>query len=144
MRKFTDEELTQEEVVTLLKAALMSPSSKRSNCWQFIAVDDKETLDKLSRCKEMGSSFLKEASPCHRRTGGSAGKRRMDRRCVYSLSDDSATSRRSGTGKLLDTSTRTIHRYRHVIGRVCARHSRHTSSVTGFVHRSHRPQRYGA
>lgn len=53
MRKFTDEELTQEEVVTLLKAALMSPSSKRSNCWQFIAVDDKETLDKLSRCKEM-------------------------------------------------------------------------------------------
>ena len=42
MRKFTDEELTQEEVVTLLKAALMSPSSKRSNCWQFIAVDDKK------------------------------------------------------------------------------------------------------
>ena len=61
MRKFTDEELTQEEVVTLLKAALMSPSSKRSNCWQFIAVDDKETLDKLSRCKETGSSFLKDA-----------------------------------------------------------------------------------
>lgn len=61
MRKFTGEELTQEEVVALLKAALMSPSSKRSNCWQFIVVDDKETLDKLSRCKEMGSSFLKDA-----------------------------------------------------------------------------------
>ena len=44
MRKFTGEEVNQEEVVTLLKAALMSPSSKRSNCWQFIAVDDKETL----------------------------------------------------------------------------------------------------
>ena len=28
MRKFTDEELTQEEVVTLMKAALMSPTSK--------------------------------------------------------------------------------------------------------------------
>ena len=40
MRKFTGEEVNQEEVVTLLKAALMSPSSKRSNCWQFIAVDD--------------------------------------------------------------------------------------------------------
>ena len=36
MRKFTDQELTQEEVVALLKAALMAPSSKRSNCWQFI------------------------------------------------------------------------------------------------------------
>ena len=31
MRKFTDEELTQDQVVTLMKAALMSPSSKRSN-----------------------------------------------------------------------------------------------------------------
>ena len=61
MRKFTSEELTQEEVVTLLKAALMSPSSKRSNCWQFVVIDDKETLDKLSRCKETGSSFLKDA-----------------------------------------------------------------------------------
>lgn len=32
MRKFTDEELTQDQVLTLLKAALMAPSSKRSNC----------------------------------------------------------------------------------------------------------------
>lgn len=59
MRKFTPEEISQEEVVTLLKAALMSPSSKRSNCWQFIVVDDKETLEKLSFCKENGSSLIK-------------------------------------------------------------------------------------
>ena len=52
MRKFTDEELTQDQVLTLLKAALMAPSSKRSNCWQFIVVDDKDTLEKLSFCKE--------------------------------------------------------------------------------------------
>ena len=62
MRKFTGEEVNQEEVVTLLKAALMSPSSKRSNCWQFIEVDDKETLEKLSHCKEMGAAFLAEAA----------------------------------------------------------------------------------
>ncbi|WP_455671931.1 nitroreductase family protein [Phocaeicola sp.] len=62
MRKFTEEELTQEEVVALLKAALMSPTSKRSNGWQFIAVDDKETLGKLSHCKEMGASFLADAA----------------------------------------------------------------------------------
>lgn len=61
MRKFTDEELTQEEVVCLLKAALMSPSSKRSNCWQFVVVDNKETLDVLSRCKSSGAAFLKDA-----------------------------------------------------------------------------------
>ncbi len=58
MRKFTDEDLTQEEVVTLLKAALMSPASKRSNPWQFVVVDNKETLKTLSHCKEHGSAFL--------------------------------------------------------------------------------------
>lgn len=42
MRKFTGEELSQEDVVALLKAALMAPTSKRSNSWQFIAVDDKK------------------------------------------------------------------------------------------------------
>lgn len=62
MRKFTGEELSQEQVVTLLKAALMAPTSKRSNCWQFIAVDDKETLEKLSHCKEQASSFIADAA----------------------------------------------------------------------------------
>ena len=62
MRKFTDEELSQDQVVALLKTALMSPSSKRSNPWQFVVVDDKETLQKLSLCKEMGAAFLKDAA----------------------------------------------------------------------------------
>lgn len=61
MRKFTDEELTQEQVELLLRAALMSPTSKRSNGWQFIVVDDKDTLAKLSRCKEAGAAFLADA-----------------------------------------------------------------------------------
>lgn len=61
-RKFTDQELSQEEVVTLLKAALMSPTSKRTNCWQFIAVDDKETLNKLALCKESSSAFIADAA----------------------------------------------------------------------------------
>ena len=62
MRKFTAEELSQEQVVGLLRAALMSPTSKRSNSWQFVVVDDKEMLDRLSRCKESGASFLREAA----------------------------------------------------------------------------------
>ena len=57
-RKFTDEELSQDEVVALLKAALMSPSSKRTNCWQFVVVDDKEMLERLSHCKAHGVEFL--------------------------------------------------------------------------------------
>ncbi len=62
MRKFTGEDLTQDEVVSLLKAALMSPTSKRSNSWQFVVVDDKSTLELLSKCKEAGASFLKDAA----------------------------------------------------------------------------------
>lgn len=62
MRKFTSDELTQEEVVALLKAGLMSPSSKRTNCWQFIAIDDKEVLKKLSLCKEQSASFIADAA----------------------------------------------------------------------------------
>ncbi|WP_321335076.1 nitroreductase family protein [uncultured Bacteroides sp.] len=62
MRKFTDQELTQEEVLALLKAALMSPTSKRSNSWQFIVVDDREQLKQLAHCKEHGASFLSDAT----------------------------------------------------------------------------------
>ena len=62
MRKFTGEELSQNEVVTLMKAALMAPTSKRSNAWQFVVVDDRETLRKLSRCKEQASQFIADAA----------------------------------------------------------------------------------
>ena len=61
MRKFTPEELTQDEVVALMKAALMSPSSHRSNGWQFVVVDDKDTLKRLSQCKEAGAALIAEA-----------------------------------------------------------------------------------
>lgn len=58
MRKFTDEQLTPEEVETLLKSALMAPSSKGKHAWQFIVVDDKEMLQALSTVKTVGSDWL--------------------------------------------------------------------------------------
>lgn len=61
MRKFTAEELTQDEVVALMKAALMAPTSKRSNAWQFIVVDDKDTLQRLAGCKAQASQFIADA-----------------------------------------------------------------------------------
>lgn len=61
MRKFTDEELTQEQVELLLRAALMSPSSHRSTGWEFIAVDDKQTLAQLAESKDSGAAFVTEA-----------------------------------------------------------------------------------
>ena len=61
-RKFTEEPLTPEQVEAILKAGLMAPSSKRSNPWQFIVVEDKEMLQKLAHCKSGGSAFLEGCS----------------------------------------------------------------------------------
>lgn len=62
MRKFTGQPLAQDEVVTLMKAALMAPTSKRSNSWQFVVVDDKEKLSELSHCKEQAAQFIADAA----------------------------------------------------------------------------------
>ncbi len=52
-----------EEKVSILKEALLrSPSSRGINPWEFILIDDKQTLIELSRSKQHGSEFLKNAS----------------------------------------------------------------------------------
>lgn len=60
-RKFTEEKLSEEQVLSIMKAALMSPSSKRANPWQFVLVDDPEKLEKLSRCKSHGAKLIAKA-----------------------------------------------------------------------------------
>lgn len=61
MRKFTDEPLTPEQVECLLRAALMSPSSKGKHAWHFVVVDDPQMLDRLAHCKAQGADFLSGA-----------------------------------------------------------------------------------
>ena len=63
-RKFTDQEISADDVQLLLRAALMSPTSKGQRSWQFVVVDDKLQIEKLSDAKEQGSQFLKEAPLC--------------------------------------------------------------------------------
>lgn len=60
-RVFKDTQLSPELVEMVMQAALMSPSSKRSNPWQFVLVDDTATLDTLSRCKKNGAQFLNKS-----------------------------------------------------------------------------------
>lgn len=57
-RKFTEEPLTPEQVEMILKAGLMSPSSKSKNPWEFIVIEDKDMLRLLAGSKEHGSGFL--------------------------------------------------------------------------------------
>ena len=58
MRKFTPERVVAEDMCTLLRAALMSPSSKGLHSWEFVVVEDILTIDRLSRCKAQGADFL--------------------------------------------------------------------------------------
>ena len=61
-RKFTDEEVSAEDVKTILRAGLMAPTSKGQRAWQFVVVDDKADLEKLSDAKDMGGQLIKGAA----------------------------------------------------------------------------------
>jgi nitroreductase len=61
IRKFTQQQVEPELVETLIEAALRSPSSRGINPWEFILVDDPETLYRLSKSKQHGSEFLENA-----------------------------------------------------------------------------------
>jgi len=57
-RKFKEEPLLPEQVAMILKAALMSPTSKGAHSWQFVVVEDTNTLRQLAACKKHGAAFL--------------------------------------------------------------------------------------
>lgn len=61
IRKFTADKVPPEAIRTIVEAALRSPSSRGINPWEFILVDDPETLQKLSGSKQHGAEFLKNA-----------------------------------------------------------------------------------
>ena len=60
-RKFTEEEISAEDVRLILRAALMSPTSKGQRAWQFVVVDDKADIEKIADAKDLGSQFMKGA-----------------------------------------------------------------------------------
>ena len=61
-RKFTEEEISAEEVQLIMRTALMAPTSKSQRSWHFVVVDDKMDLEKLSDAKDLGGQFIKGAA----------------------------------------------------------------------------------
>ena len=61
MRKFTDEKITAEEQRQLMRAALMSPSSKGLHSYEFMVVEDSQAIAQVSKAKVMGGEFLAAA-----------------------------------------------------------------------------------
>ncbi|MBP5717115.1 MAG: nitroreductase family protein [Bacteroidales bacterium] len=61
-RKYTSELLSPEQVRLILEAALMSPAGKRRNPWHFVVVEEKETLEALSKVKDAGAAPIAQAA----------------------------------------------------------------------------------
>lgn len=61
-RRFTGEPVEQEAVANIMRAALMAPSGHRVNPWEFVLVEDRETLRALSVCKAAGAQLLEGAA----------------------------------------------------------------------------------
>jgi len=60
IRKYKPEGIEKEKVDQLLKAALLSPTSRNTRAWEYILVTDKDKLEKLSHAKP-GAHALKNA-----------------------------------------------------------------------------------
>lgn len=61
IRRYTDEEISADDVKTIMEAALMAPTSKSSRPWQFVIVEDSARLEALSKCKEAGAMPIAKA-----------------------------------------------------------------------------------
>ncbi|HEY6007597.1 MAG TPA: nitroreductase family protein [Geobacteraceae bacterium] len=61
IRTFTPEKVAPETIELLIEALLRAPSSRGNTPWEFVVVEDEELLFGLSRAKEHGSEFLKNA-----------------------------------------------------------------------------------
>ena len=61
IRKYTEEPITEEQFVEVIKAGMYAPSSHNTQPWEFIIVQDKVTLDKLKTVSPYASKPLSTA-----------------------------------------------------------------------------------
>lgn len=62
IRKYQNKSIEPEKVEQLKKAALLSPTGKRKNHWDFIFIENKDTLKRLSESKMHGSKLIENAA----------------------------------------------------------------------------------
>jgi len=62
IRRYQEKPVEAEKVDMLVETALRSPSSRGFNPWEFVIVNDRDLLERLSKAKPHGASFLKNAS----------------------------------------------------------------------------------
>jgi len=61
IRKFKDMPVEAEKLDSMLRCALMSPSSKRCNPWEFYVVQDTALIRRMAGCKTYGAQMMETA-----------------------------------------------------------------------------------
>ena len=61
-RKFSDEEISKEDLELILESALLAPTAMNRKPCEFIVVSNKETLKELSESKDMGAKLIAGAN----------------------------------------------------------------------------------
>lgn len=61
VRAYTGEKIPEEKLNQILKAGLLAASGKNLKPWEFIVVQDKEILAKLSKSRAAGAAMLELA-----------------------------------------------------------------------------------
>lgn len=61
VRSYTDAPVSEEDITKILQAGLLSESGKAIRPWEFVLVENKETLQKLAECRKGGVKMLREA-----------------------------------------------------------------------------------
>ena len=62
IRHYTPQPVEEEKLRYMLQCALMSPSGKRLNPWEFVLVRRIETIRAMAPCKEYGSGMFETAT----------------------------------------------------------------------------------
>ena len=63
IRSYTDEQVSEEDVKTLLEAAMAAPSASNRKPWHFIVVTERETLNRLAEA-HMYAKMLNDSPLC--------------------------------------------------------------------------------
>ena len=62
VRRFSPTAVNREILLDIVNQTLTAPSSRNMRTSRFIIVDDKATLEKLSKMRDYGSEFMKDAA----------------------------------------------------------------------------------
>ncbi|MDO4268870.1 MAG: nitroreductase family protein [Eubacteriales bacterium] len=61
VRQYADEPVPKEKLEKILQAGLAAPTGRNKRPWEFVAVEDKETLRALSGCRQGAAKMLEHA-----------------------------------------------------------------------------------